>query len=133
MCIRDRERAWHEKHSLLEASGSELKDFESLLLDKEYELFYVANEEGVPYLRERLLRNLKLTVDFDIAGGSFEEDPFLKVKAMQDRDLQASASQILHECHSEIEQFYKGAKKLFQYELAKSLSKAILALFLRCV
>lgn len=124
------ESAWHEKHSLLEATGSELKDFESLLLDKEYELFYVANEEGVPYLSERLLRNLKLTVDFDIAGGSFEEDPFLKVKAMQDRDLQASASQILHECHGEIEQFYKNAKKLFQYALAKSLSHAILALFL---
>lgn len=124
------ERAWHEKHSLLESSGSELKDFESLLLDKEYELFYVANEDGVPYLSERLLRNLKLTVDFDIAGGAFEEDPFLKVKAMQDRDLQASASQVLHECHSEIELFYKGAKKLIQYELGKIVSKAIMALFL---
>lgn len=123
-------KSWHAKHSLLEASGSELKDFESLLRDKEYELFYIANEHGEPYLSEDLLRNIKLTGDFDVESKSFEEDPFLKVRSMQDRDTQASASQILHECHKELEQFYKIAKRLFKYLFAKDLSKAILALFL---
>ena len=124
------ERAWHEKHSLLEASGSELKDFEALLLDKEYELFYVANEDGVPYLNEHLLRNVKLTAHFDVETGSFEEDPFLKVKAMMDRDVQASASRMLYECKDSIDEFFKQAKKLFPYSLAVHLSKAILALYL---
>lgn len=124
------ERAWHEKHSLLEASGSELKDFDALLRDKEYELFYIANEQGEPYLSAELLRNIKLTCDFDVESKSFEEDPFLKVRAMQDRDIQASASQILHACRPEIEQFYKIAKRLFKHLFARSLSKAILALFL---
>ncbi len=124
------ERAWHEKHSLLDATGSELKDFEALLRDKEYELFYIASEDGVPYLSEKLLRNVKLTVDFDVEVGSFEEDPFLKVKAMLDRDLQASSRQILHSCHEEIETFYKNGKEIFHYALAGILSKAIMALFL---
>lgn len=124
------ERAWHEKHSLLEATGSEIQDFESLLRDKEYELFYVTNEEGVPYLGEKLLCNLKLTVDFDIQAGSFEEDPFLKVKAMLDRDLQASASWILKECEDEISHFYKRSRKAFHFSCAVMISKGILALFL---
>lgn len=124
------ESAWHEKNSLLEASGSELQDFESLLRDKEYELFYVASEEGVPYLNEKLLRNLKLTVDFDIQSGSFEEDPFLKVKAMLDRDLQASALWILKECEEEIGHFYKRSRKAFHFSTAVIISKGILALLL---
>lgn len=123
------DRAWHEKRSSLEASGIALKDFESLLLDKEYELFYITNEEGAPYFSEHLLRNIKLTADFDIETGSFEEDPFLKVKAMLDRDVQASASRMLHECREEIEAFFGQAKKLFQYSLGVCLSKAILALY----
>lgn len=124
------EKSWHAKHSLLEATGSELKDFEALLRDKEYELFYIANEHGEPYLNAELLRNIKLTGDFDVESQSFEEDPFLKVRSMQDRDTQASASQILHECREEIEQFYKLAKRLFQHSFARLLSKAVLALFL---
>lgn len=124
------EKAWHETHSLLEAAGTELQDFESFLRDKEYELFYVANEEGTPYLNEKLLRNLKLTVDFDIKPGSFEEDPFLKVKTILDRDLQASASWIVRECEEEITHFYKVAKEAFQSPTARLLGKSLIALFL---
>lgn len=124
------ENAWHEKNSLLEATGLEIQDFESLLRDKEYELFYVASEEGAPYLDETLLRNLKLTVDFDLPSGSFEEDPFLKVKAILDRDIQASSSWMVRECSEEISQFYKVAKKIFHHPCAALLSKAIIALLL---
>lgn len=125
------ENAWHQKkNSLLEASGTEIQDFESLLRDKEYELFYVANEEGAPYLDETLLRNLKLTVDFDIPSGSFEEDPFLKVKTILDRDIHASASWIIRECAEEISTFYKLGKKIFHHPCAALLSKAVMALLL---
>ncbi|HSX13812.1 MAG TPA: hypothetical protein VLE96_05270 [Chlamydiales bacterium] len=124
------EKEWFEKHSLLQATGTELQDFEALLRDKEYELFYVANEEGTPYLSEKLLRNVKLTVDFDIKPGSFEEDPFLKVKAILDRDLQATAAWIVKECEEEITLFYKIVKSAFQVPAVKILSKAMIALFL---
>jgi hypothetical protein len=124
------EKQFHESHSLLMASGSDLKDFESLLRDKEYELFYITNEDGVPYLGRKLLRNLKLTVDFDTGSASFEEDPFLKVKSILDRDLQASASQIVHACQSEMESFFKLSKEGLQSSFGSSLSKAAIALLL---
>ncbi len=123
------ETAWHEKHLPLEASGTELKDFESVLMDKEYELFYLTQEDGSPYFSEPLLRNIKLTARFDVDAGSFEEDPFLKVKAILDRDIQASSSRMLYECHEEIDSFFKQAKKLFRYSFGVHLSKALLALY----
>lgn len=124
------EKTWFEKHSLLEATGTELQDFESLLRDKEYELFYVASEEGAPYLNEKLLRNLKLVVDFDLKPGSFEEDPFLKVKTILDRDLQGTAAWIVKECEEEMNHFYKVAKNEFLSSTVKLLSQSLIALFL---
>jgi hypothetical protein len=49
---------------------------------------------------------------------------------MQDRDLQASANQILSECYHPIEDYFRIAKKLQDNDLAQMLNKAIMALFL---
>lgn len=107
------------------------KDFESLLLDRDYELFYIVDEKGEYYLNDKQLRNLKLTVEFDMQGASsFEEDPFLKMHAMLDRDIQASALQILTACREEIHIFYQKRSKLITFTVADSLNKAIMALFL---
>lgn len=130
------EAAWakewndNEEASLLDLSKTGFKDFETVCRDLEYELFYIRNEDGKPYFDAELLRNIKLTCDFDANSEAFEEDPLLKVRAMQDRDLHASAGQILTDCHPAITDFYKVARKLIDSELAKSLSMAILALFL---
>jgi len=124
------ESTWAKEKSPLKANGSELRDFESLLKDREYELFYIADEEGKPYLSDRLLRNIKLTADFDVDGASFEEDPFFQVKAMHDRDLQATAGQILGQCSEEISLFYSVTKKTFGFSCARNLSQALIALFL---
>ncbi len=127
--------AWSEEWSrneaseLLDFSKTGLKDFETVRRDSEYELFYIRNEEGKPYFNAELLRNIKLSCDFDLDGESFEEDPLLKVRAMQDRDLHASAAQILGECHLAISDYYKIARKLEENELGVSLGMAIMALF----
>lgn len=121
---------WAENAEALPSSMSGLKDFETVRRDQEYELFYIRNEEGKPYFNNELLRNIKLTVDFESTDVHFEEDPILKIRAMQDRDLQASANQILGECHRAIEEFFKIAKKLEEHNLSKMLSAAVLALFL---
>lgn len=125
-------REWSENEEAvsLGAAGSGLKDFETVQRDREYELFYIRNEEGKPYFTADLLRNIKLVADFDVEAGSFEEDPLLKVRSMLDRDFHSSAYQILEECHSAIEDFYKIAKKLEENDLAISLSLAVIALFL---
>lgn len=130
------EEAWQQEWAenkegeLLDLSKTGLKDFETVRRDSEYELFYIRNEDGKPYFNAELLRNIKLSCDFDAEEGSFEEDPLLKIRAMQDRDLHASAGQILGECHPAISDFYKIVRKLEDNELGRSLSMAVIALFL---
>lgn len=110
--------------------GTGFKDFETVKRDGEYELFYIRNEEGEPYFDAEMLRNIKLTVDFQSEDETFEEDPLLKVRAMQDRDLHAAAGQILLLCEQQIADLYRNYKKLQDNELARSISLAITALFL---
>lgn len=105
-------------------------DFERVKRDHDYELFYIHKEDGRTYYDGDLIRNLKLTVDFETVADTFEEDPLLKIRSMQDRDLQATAGQILGDCHLLIQDFYKAYKKLEENDLASSLSLAIMALFL---
>jgi hypothetical protein len=121
------EEAWKEE--ALDLPDSELKDFESIKNDLDYELFYIHNEEGKPYFNHELLRNIKLTCDFDLEAEDFEEDPLLKVRAMQDRDLHATAGQILESCHPVLVDYYKIARKLEGNELSQSLGMALIALF----
>ncbi|MBX7065673.1 MAG: hypothetical protein K1X28_00440 [Parachlamydiales bacterium] len=126
------EGEWEENKEaeLLDLSKTGLKDFEVVKQDKEYELFYIRNENGEPYFNAALLRNIKLSCDFDLQAEEFEEDPLLKVRSMQDRDFHATAGQILGDCHPVISDYYKIARKLEEDELAKSLGMAIVALFL---
>ncbi len=126
------EEEWKEnkESELFDLSKAGLKDFDTVKKDAEYELFYIRNENGEPYFNAELLRNIRLSCDFDLGDQEFEEDPLLKVRAMQDRDLHATAGQILGECHPAISDFYKIARKLEEDELANSLGVAIIALFL---
>lgn len=126
------EKEWEENEEavLLDTSKTGLQDFETIRRDGEYELFYIRNEEGKPYFNPELLRNIKLSCDFDAEAETFEEDPLLKIRAMQDRDLHATAGQILDECHPSIADFYKMARKWEENELGQSLGMAIIALFL---
>lgn len=122
--------------SLAEASSSKThslpvsQDLETLKRDQEYELFTIQNEEGEPYFQADMIRNLKLNCDFGGVEGAFEEDPLLKVRAMQDRDLYASAGQILGESHSLLTEFYKIYPKIQEMDLAKVLSMAGMSLLL---
>jgi hypothetical protein len=128
------EQAWSEEWLENEEAPSSvstgLKDFETVRRDKEYELFYIRNEEGNPYFTPELLRNIKLTVDLESQSDTFEEDPLLKVRTMQDRDLQASTNQILGDCAHQIEDYFKIMKKLVGNDLSAALNKALIALLL---
>lgn len=125
------EEEWNasEEKELFDVTKTGLKDFETVKRDLEYELFYIRNEEGKPYFNKELLRNIRLNCDFDSSSELFEEDPLLKIRTMQDRDLHATAGQILGECHPAISDFYKIARKMEENELVQSLGMAIIALF----
>jgi hypothetical protein len=107
-----------------------LTDISAVRADKDYELFYIRHEDGTPYFKRDLLRHVRLSCDFEAISDTFEEDPLLQVRAMMDRDLQASAGQILGDCHASIQELYKSYHKVHENDLAGSLSMAITALFL---
>ena len=126
-------RDWseNEQSDVLEYADAGLKDFETVKRDFEYELFMIRNENAAPYFNEQLLHSIKLVCDFDPEKGLLEEDPLLRIRSMQDRDVQASAQQILHACHESISLFYQKALKSLQENMfARELSHAIIALFL---
>lgn len=130
------EKAWatewegNRASELLDLSKTGLKDFEVVKKDSEYELFYIRNEDFQPYFDPELLRNIKLSCNFDLSDEEFEEDPLLKIRSMQDRDLHATARQILKISQGDISDFYKIVKNFSEDVLANTISMAIIALFL---
>jgi len=114
-----------------EVSDTELKDMDIVKSDREYELFYVCHEDGRPYYRPELLRHMRLASSFESDGESFEEDPILQVRAMVDRDVQATAQQVLRECHGMTSEFFNTYRKMpAHHGLSHALSLSLLALFL---
>ena len=107
-----------------------ISDMEAVRSDRDYELFYIRHEDGAPYFNLDLLRHMRLVSDFESEGENFEEDPLLQVRSMMDRDTHASASQILHACRRQMDDFYKIFRKISTNDLALALSSAITALFL---
>jgi hypothetical protein len=126
----DEEKSINETASLLELSGTGLKDFEAVRRDQNYELFAIRNEDREPYFNAALLKDIKLALFEAGPEVEFEEDPLLRIRALVDRDLQASARQILSECETSITAFYKVAKKTSEINLAQALGMALTALFL---
>jgi hypothetical protein len=101
-------------------------DIEGARADLNYELFYIRNEAGEPYYDFELLKQIRLSADFQTAH--FEEDPLLRIRAMEDRDLQRAAQQILDACHPLIAQFFQMRPQ--GSDLGKYLAEAIFALML---
>ena len=111
-------------------TSENIADIDAVRKDRDYELFYIRHEDGAPYFNLDLSRHMRLISDFESAGDTFEEDPLLQVRSMMDRDVQASANQILTKCHRSLEEFYKIFRTMPMSDLAQSLSSAGVALFL---
>ncbi|MDE3046313.1 MAG: hypothetical protein KGJ02_06695 [Verrucomicrobiota bacterium] len=113
-----------------EAIETGLQDMEAVRKDCDYEFFYIRHEDGTPHYNIDILRHTRLACDFEAEADTFEEDPLLQVRAMRDRDLHMSASQILALCRHVIADFYKLYRKIHESSLAQELSQAIIALLL---
>ena len=107
-----------------------LKDMNEVRLDKDYELFSIRHEDGMPFYDLDILRNMRLECDFESDEGGFEVDPLLQVRTILDRDAGAAAGQILNDCSQQITDFYKVFKKLVNNDLASSLSCVCMSLYL---
>ncbi len=107
-----------------------LKNIHEVRMDKDYELFCIRHEDGMPFYDLDILRNMRLDCNFESDIDGFETDPLLQIRSVLDRDASAAASQILGESHYQIADFFKIYKKLDQNDLAISLGKVCVALFL---
>lgn len=130
------DQSWAEEISenanglILESAPTGLMDFETVKRDHDYELFMIRNENGDSYFNDELLRNIRLVCFEAGTSGVLEDDPLLKIRAVEDRDLMATSQQILISCRAIIEDFYKIYRQVSQTELARNLSNAIMALYL---
>src|SRR5690606_29742921 len=93
----------------------------SVIADTDYELFYIRNEEGEPYFTPDLVRSLRIQVP---THHSFEEDPFLRVRAIQDRDVHASAANLLRSSYPAVKEYFAIARHCQGNDLAENLGKA---------
>ncbi len=133
----DMETPWEEDWAAhgdagpVDPSQKGLKDLETIRNDKEYELFLIRKEDGRPFFNKDLLRHLRLVGEFDEALADMgDEDPFLRIKMLDDRELHLSAQEILHQIAPYVDDFLKDAMKYKEIEFVASITKALMALML---
>jgi len=119
-----------EKAREEEAIEEGLHDMEAVRRDLDYEFFYIRHEDGTPHYNLEILRHMRLACDFDADYDTFEEDPLLQIRAMRDRDVHFSASQILTSVRPLVEDLFRFYRKMHENRLAQTLSQAVMALFL---
>jgi hypothetical protein len=130
------EESWQQEWGSLDDESLDvekqgLKDLETVRRDKEYELFYIKRDDGRPFFNKNLLRHIKLVGDFDeTLSDPTGEDPFLRLKVIQDREVHDTAREILDNAAPYLDPFYKDAMRHKDMELASNLSKALMALML---
>lgn len=128
------EEKWHEEWGLgaeEKPSAQGLRDLEAIRQDREYELFFIRKDDGLPYFNRSLLRHLQMVGQFDtLLLSSSQEDPFQRLKMAQDRDLHLSAKEILHLASTYLDDYFKEAMKYKQMRFVAAVNKALMALML---
>lgn len=124
--------SWEEEgNEEMKGELQALKDLEAVQLDDEYELFYIAKDDGTPYFTPQLLRHIRMVGNFDESLMSKDrEDMLRRMEVILDRDLHVSAQEILAEASDLIDRFYKEALQHREQEGPASLSFAVMALML---
>jgi len=122
---------WAGEKDVKDVEQVGLKDLETVKRDREYELFYLLDDEGKPFYNKNLLRHIKLVADFDeIAFSEMHEDPLLKVKVVQDKDVHETAKEVIEAVDHEIKRFYQDALKFKEHQMVCYLNMAMMALLM---
>ncbi len=130
------EEAWEaewggQETDLLDIQRRGLKDLETVRRDKEYELFYIRKEDGRPFFNRNLMRHIRLVGEFDESmGDPSGEDPFLKIKLIEDGQLYESTKHLLSTAKTSIDSFFRDALKFKENAFVMGLSKAVMGLML---
>lgn len=132
----EKEESWKElvkeaEAGQLDTKKRELKDLETVRRDQHYELFLIKNEHGFPYFNPNLLSHIQLIGEFDVFIESLEsDDPFLRFRSLQDRDVHKGAKEILELARPHIDEFYKEALYFKDRGFVSLINKALMGLML---
>lgn len=125
-------KEWLEgKENVLDVERVGLKDLETVKRDREYELLLIKDDEGRPFVNRNLLRHIKLVSDFDdILEEDLGEDPFLKIKTIQDKDYHQTAKELMSHCETAIRAFQRDALKFKEHQIVNLVNMSVMALML---
>ena len=130
------EEAWEaewggQEIDFLDIQRRGLKDLETVRRDREYELFYIRKEDGRPFFNRNLMRHIRLVGEFDESiADTTGEDPFIRIKQIEDGQVWNSAKLFLSLSKSLIDAFFKEAFKFKEDPFIMGLTKASMALML---
>lgn len=118
-----------QKRALSDTHG--IKNLEVIRKDTDYELFYIKDEEGLNHFSKNLLRHTQLLGTFDELFLVFQgEDPFIKLKFIEDRLKQKRALFIKNELSSKVDYFLKEAFRFKKHPFIGLTSQMLVALSL---
>jgi hypothetical protein len=106
-----------------------LEKLERLAADLDYELFYLLDAQGRPFVTPKVKEQIQLACDFDSATGSdLKRDPLVQVQMWKDRFLQRAAAHIASHTQEVYEEFLKESHEEADNPLTVSLQAANVAL-----
>lgn len=119
----ERQRALTDTHGI--------KNLEVIRKDTDYELFYIKDEDGLNHFSKNLLRHTQLLGTFDELFLSFQgEDPFIKLKFIEDRLKQKRAQLIKNQLTSKVDYFLKEAFRFKKHPFIGYTNQMLVALCL---
>ena len=120
-----------QEEELVGVSKKGIRDIEDIKEDKLYDLFYIKKEDRKPFYDYDMIRRMKLLYDFDqIVELNEEENSFIRIRQLQDKDFHQKAASILQGSSYLIGSFYKESMKMKGVPLVSSMNKALMALML---
>jgi len=105
-------------------------DLDQIKNDSAYELLFIRKEDGSRFFNPKLIRNMKLVIDFGGTVESLESDPLRHLSLWHDRIANHSAKAMLKSLGSRIDHFFKETARYRSKSLSKLVSSAIMALYM---
>ncbi len=124
----DWEEEWAGEADAADIQRRGLKDLETVTKDRDYELFFITKEDGSRFYNKNLMRHIRLVADFDLIIGSLSgDDPFLRVKILQDRMAHEKALFLKRELKPDLDKWIRKAGKFRDNYFVQIFYRSIMA------
>lgn len=122
---------WGKEQDVLDIERVGLKDLETVKRDYEYELFFIAKEDGTRYYNRNLVRHIRLVSNFDqMINQIVEDDPLTRIKLLQDFNVHNISRKTVAYVRKSLDKWFKLMRKNIDESLIMLVFKLVLALLL---